>query len=212
MSRDRRNAVRTYYYGCGSYIRKGRSVCRFGAVGQETLEQAVVETVLDYYRRYAGETGRRKLSEAIMECVNAESADAAKTKRAAERRLKEIEAGITRLRDAMTESIRRIVQERIEALGKKRHMLERQLQGLEDLKITRAERLSLTEECRAFLRQLDDALRSSSQQLRVRTIRRCIEGILVDQEAHAVQVRIRELPVPSLSNMRCEAVSRVLSA
>ncbi len=30
--------VRTYYYGCGSYIRKGRAACRFGSVNQEKLE------------------------------------------------------------------------------------------------------------------------------------------------------------------------------
>lgn len=42
------SAVRTYYYGCGSYIRKGRAACRFGPVAQE-----------------AGATGRRGRSDSL---------------------------------------------------------------------------------------------------------------------------------------------------
>src|SRR6185436_17016421 len=33
--------IRNFYYGCGSYIRRGKTACRFGPVDQAALETAV---------------------------------------------------------------------------------------------------------------------------------------------------------------------------
>jgi DNA invertase Pin-like site-specific DNA recombinase len=201
--------VRTYYYGCGNYIRKGRAACRFGSVNQEKLEQLVTETVQTYYERYHGEEGRRTLAEVVLDCVGTDSADLAEAKQTATHRLEEIGVAVSRLLDALTDGTRTFVEERLQALDKERRGLETKLRGLEELELSRADRLSLVEECRGFVHDLPGALHPSSPEVRVRTLRRCVERIVVDREAGAVEVRIRPLPVGNLSNGRIEAIARV---
>ncbi len=93
-------------------------------------------------------------------------------------------------------------------MDKERRGLETKLRGLEELELSRADRLSLVEECRGFVHDLSGALDASSPEVRVRTMRRCVERIVVDREAGAIEVRVRPLPVGSLSNGRIEAISR----
>ena len=204
------SAVRTAYYGCGSHIRKGLKACRFGPVKQGALEHAVVEAALGYYRRYQGEAGHRRLCETLRECVRAESAASAKTKRAIARRLKEIDAEISRLRDLTTEINRPFVEERIDTRTTERCMLEKKHRGLESLQVSPADYESLAAECQRFLGSLENTMRSSPQEIRTRAFRRCVKQIIVDQEAGTIQVQARLLPIPSLSAIRCETIARVL--
>ncbi|MFT5153318.1 MAG: hypothetical protein ACI841_003318 [Planctomycetota bacterium] len=180
-------AVRTYYYGCGNYIRKGRAACRFGSVNQEKLEQLEIETVLTYYERYHGEEGRRALAEVVLDCVGTDSADLAEAKQTATHRLEEIGVAFSRLLDALTDGTRPFVEERLQALDKDRRGLETKLRGLEELELSRADRMSLVEECRGFVHDLPGALNASSPEVRVRTMRRCVERIVVDREAGAIE-------------------------
>lgn len=203
-------AIRNYYYGCGNYIRKGRSACRFGSVQQEKLELLTIKTVLEYYRQYQGDEGQRRLSTVILECAGTDATSVAEAMRTAELRLERIGADIARLLDALTEVTRPHVEERLQALDRERCSLEEKLRGLEELEISRADRMSLAEECRDFLHDLPGLLHSSSPEIRVRALRRCVEGILVDREAGRIEIRIRLLPVSSISLARVASVSRSL--
>ncbi len=109
----------------------------------------------------------------------------------------------------MTKGILPFVEERLQALDKERRGLETKLRGLEELELSRTDRLSLVEECRCFVHDLPGALHASSPEVRVRAMRRCVERVVVDREAGAIDVRVRPLPVGSLSHGRIEAISRV---
>jgi len=203
------SAVRTYYYGCGNYIRKGRAACRFGPVNQEKLEQLVTETVLAYYERYHGEEGRRVLSAVVLDCVGTDSADLAGAKRAATQRLEEIGVAASRLLDALTDGTQLFVGERLQALDGERSGLETKLRGLEELEFSRTDRLALVEECWGFIHDLRAALHASSPEVQVRTMRRCVERIVVDREAGAIEVRVRPLPAGSFLNGPAEVIAGV---
>jgi site-specific DNA recombinase len=168
--------VRTYYYGCGSYIRKGRSACRFGSVPQVKLEQLVVETALRFYKQYQGEEGLRRLSSAIVDCAGADWEDVTEVKRRAEQRLDDIAAEVSRILDALTESIRPLVEERLLLLNKEKTSMKTKLRGLEELECSQADQTAMAEECRSFLHDLPGRLNSSSPECRVRALRRCVEA------------------------------------
>ena len=55
------STVKTFYYGCSNYIRKGASACSFGAVRQDLLEERVIQEVLKAYAPYRGPEGKRTI-------------------------------------------------------------------------------------------------------------------------------------------------------
>jgi hypothetical protein len=179
-------------------------------VPQERLEQLVAEAVLTYFERYRGAEGRRALSALVLDLVGTDSADLDSAKHAATQRLQEIADAASRLLDALTDGTRPFVEERLQALDQERRSLETKLLGLEELALSRADRLSLVEEGLGFAHDLPGALHASSPEVRVRTMRRCVERIVVDREAGTIEVRVKALQVGNLSNGRIETISRVL--
>ena len=200
------SAVRTYYYGCGSYIRKGKAVCRFGPIPQERFERLVVEAVLSYYARYHGEKGHRELSKVVRDCIGVDSTDLCKARDSAQHRLEEIETDVSRLLDALTEGSRVFVEERLQGLSDERGRLERKLREIEEMELTRTAQLSLVGECREFLHDLPGALDASSPEVRVRTIRRCVQRIVIDRDSGNAEAWINALPVGTLSHRPTEKV------
>ena len=189
------SAVRTYYYGCGNYIRKGRAACRFGAVPQARVEQAVVASVLAHYSTYRGDSGRKAIARVVRQCVGADSSNLSETRRDIERRLAEIQSDASRLLDAFTDGTRPFVEERLHALDDERKSLETKLSGLDDLELSNVERRSLVEECEEFVYGLESELGSPSPEVRIRTLRRCVASVVIDREAESVKIRLRPLPV-----------------
>lgn len=189
------SAVRTHDYGCGSYIRKGRAACRFAPVAQERLEAVVVEAVLAHYEPYRGEAGRKRIAEIVRQCVGVDSANLMETRRSIETRLEEIKAEASRLLNALSNSTRSFVEERLLALDNERGALETKLRGLDDLELSRAERLSLIDECQEFVHCLGSDLTSPSPEVRVRTLRRSVDRVVVAREEREVEIRVRVLPV-----------------
>ena len=65
----------TYYYGCGGYISKGKSICQMNPIAQEELENKVIDSVLNFYRPYLEKDGRQKLAQAVKEQTGFEKQD-----------------------------------------------------------------------------------------------------------------------------------------
>ena len=187
--------VQTFYYGCGNYVRKGRAACRFGPIAQERLEQRVVAVVLEHYAQYRGEAGRKRIAEVVRECVGVDSADLMETRRSVEARLEQIQAAASKLLDALSDGTRGFVEERLQALDEERSLLERKLRGLDDLELSRTERLSLIDDCQEFVHRLGSDLTSPSPEVRIRTLRRCVGKVCASKEDGEVEVQLIPLPV-----------------
>ncbi|MFC1603739.1 zinc ribbon domain-containing protein [Planctomycetota bacterium] len=65
--------MKTFYYGCGGYIAKGRSICEMNAIPQKVVEETVIKMVLDFYRWLLGKGGRTELAEAVRALIGSEA-------------------------------------------------------------------------------------------------------------------------------------------
>jgi len=181
------------YYGCGSYIARGRSACEFGAIPQEQLEKAVIEAVLKFYReRYQGEGGPERLAASVREHLGHEAQDIAEARRRLAADRERIESTIASLLDSMTPKTRDLIEERLAQLRKDREQLKTRADELERLTLRQAEVQDVVQEVGAFLAGLTVALRGDINERRVAAIRRCIASIRVLSSVTAV---IRVIPL-----------------
>jgi site-specific DNA recombinase len=117
------NKNKTYFYACGSAIRKGPTVCSFGQVPQKALEDAVVNTVLKYYEENGlnDEVVARK---AIEQLVGERRKVATATLDKLARRLHKVESTARRLLDNMTAVSRTFVDKQLTELADEKRTIE----------------------------------------------------------------------------------------
>ncbi|UCG58664.1 MAG: recombinase family protein, partial [Phycisphaerales bacterium] len=88
---------KTFYYGCGGYIAKGRGICEMNAIGQKVLEQAVIDSVLDFYRLLLAKGGRTKLAQAVKAQIGSETEEFGAAHKRAQQELNKIKKTIDNL-------------------------------------------------------------------------------------------------------------------
>lgn len=187
--------VKTRHYGCGSYIAKGLTACTFGSIGQQKLEQQVIEEVLTFYReRYAGPDGMKNLAAVVRDRLGHEAADLA----AARKRLKsdraQLDAVIAALLDNMTPTTRDLAEERLTELRRQRTLLETRAAELERLSLGEAEVRDTVHDLGQFLAGLEHTLRHGFNEEKKAALRRCVKQVTLLDPAHAPEVSINELP------------------
>ncbi len=184
--------VYTFYYGCGNYIRRGKTACQFGPVDQVLLEEAVTRTVVSRYVPYLEDN--RLLARTIREITGPGSPDLTAARARAEEKLKALKRTIANILDNITPATRAYVDERITKLGAELDAIERRIDELERMALSSAEIGTLVEETGAFVRELEFVLVKGSPEERVRTTRRCVERLVVDWEKATVTLHLRTLP------------------
>ncbi len=184
------------YYGCGSYVAKGRSACAFGPVDQDRLEAAVVDTVIKFYQeRYGGADGHKQLAAAVRDHLGHESADIAEAGRRLERDRERIDQKIETLLDNLSDKTRELVEERLVQLRDDRDRLKTRADELERLALRDAEVHDLVLELRGFLAALEGSLRVGPNEQRVAALRRCVGSVLISAPQSPIDVFIRGLPM-----------------
>lgn len=189
--------VKNRYYACGSYIAKGRSACKFGAIPQEKLENAVIDAVIDFYReRYLGEGGMDRLAEAVREHLGHEAQDIVEARERLGVDRERIESNISTLLDNISPKTRDLIEERLGELRKERDRLDSRSEELERVSVREAEVLDIVQELGAFIAGLEITLRQGVNDKRVATLRRCVERIETACAATVVGVgSIRLVPI-----------------
>ncbi|MHC4487261.1 MAG: recombinase family protein [Planctomycetota bacterium] len=190
--------VKTYYYGCGGYITKGRHICQLNLVPKEVLEPTVVEAVLDFYRPYLEKGGRGKLAAAIKSQTHLEAKEVTTARKRTEKKLKSIEKQISKLLDNLTASNREFVDKRLEELKNEKQLLESRLEEFERLCLSRSEIEDIVAETLQFLGGLEFNLRQGLSQTKLAIIRQCVENIKVDAPAETIRLMIRKVPGSNL--------------
>ncbi len=201
----RRDGTRSkhYYYGCGGYITKGKSVCEFGEIPQDILEQAVIDAVLEFYKPYLEKDGRQKLAEAVKAQIGNEGEDFTAARQRAEEELERIGRIIENLLDNITQANRELVDKRLAELTKQRQQLESRLEELDRLVVSKAEIKSITDEAMQFLASLEFTLRNGLPQEKLEALRLCIERILIGQSAGKINLTIHKVPAGNIAKF-CE--------
>ena len=190
--------VRTYYYGCSGYISKGRSVCEFGAIKQEVFEQLVIEAVLEFYRRYDSEDGRKHLTGLIRDQLGSEAGEISSSR---ERLLEEkgrIEQSIRNLLDNITSGTRDLVEQRLSELREERDTRSMHLDELECLAAEEREVQATVQESLRFLNDLKFTLLEGVPEAQRTALRKCVSEMEVDRGSQRVTLFIHPAPMAAL--------------
>ncbi len=190
--------VHTYYYGCGTYVRRGKSACRFGPVDQSTLEESVIEAVLAHYAQYTSEPRPERLAALVRDGVGHESEDLLGARLRAEQRRADLARTIANLLDNMSPSNRSLVDERLAVLSREKEEVERRIEELDRMTKARVEETALVREAWEFLHELPAMLRHGSPEKRTRAMRRCVSAIKFDAEQRAAVLVLQRVPVAEL--------------
>ncbi len=186
--------TKRFEYACGGYIRHGRTVCRLHGVPQESLERTVVEALVQYYSRYRGTEGQRHIEALFEEHVAADRGRSEAQLKKVRSRLTEIETITRNLLDNITEVNRDMVDRRLAELTLEQSSLQEELEFLEQLALTEEQLRDLVRQTARFAEGLEATMTGAPLEDRVATVRRCVEGIVLDQPKRQLTLRARMLP------------------
>jgi DNA invertase Pin-like site-specific DNA recombinase len=186
--------VHNFYYGCGSYIRRGKTACRFGPVDQAALEAAVASAVVGWYQRYLEDGEGKVLARAIREIVGPGSNDVSEARRRAEEELEGLRRSLSNLLDNITAANRDYVDERLAKLGAERELVERRIEEFDRMALSSGEIETLVQETWDFVRGLEFVLEKGPPEERIRSVRQCIESIVIAADTTGIVLCVRVLP------------------
>ncbi len=190
--------VKTFYYGCGGYIAKGRSICEMNAIPQKVLEETVIKMVLDFYRPLLSKGERTKLAEAVKAQIGSEAEEFVAARKRSQRELNKISKTINNLLDNITSANREFVDRRLGELKQQKHQLEARLEELDRLSLSRDEINSIVSDSMKFLAGLEFVLQQGLPQEKLVALRQCIEKISINKPAGTVELTVRSVPVGNL--------------
>jgi len=190
--------VRTSYYGCGGYIRKGTSVCQMNAIPKDILESMIINAVLDFYGPYLQDGGQQKVAEAIKDQIGAEKQDIAAARQRAESELERISGITNNLLDNITETNRRYVDSSLNELTQQKQQLEARIEELDRLSLSQAEVESIVADAMQFLSGLECILRQGLPQEKLVALRQCIEKVSINKPSGIVRLTVRSVPAGNL--------------
>jgi DNA invertase Pin-like site-specific DNA recombinase len=199
--------VKTFYYGCGGYITKGRSICEMNAIPQKVLEETVIKVVLDSYEPFLEKGGRKKLAEAVKAQIGLEAEEFVAARKRAQRELNKNEKTINNLLDNITSTNREFVDQRLSELKQQRHQLEARLEELDRLSLSRDQIKSMISDSMKFLAGLEFTLREGLPQEKLVVLRQCLEKINVDKRTGTITLATYLVPVGNLQATREFAAS-----
>ena len=190
--------VTTRYYGCGGHVTKGNKICRMNPIPQAELEALVIDAVLNFYKPYLAEDGRRRIAEAVKEQLGSESEEVAAARKRAESEHQQITRTINNLLDNITPANRELVDQRLKELAEQRQRLESRLDEIDRLAASQIEIKSIAAETARFLSGLEFTLRNGFAQDKLAALRQCLDRIRVDKPAAEAVIAIRMIPAGNL--------------
>jgi DNA invertase Pin-like site-specific DNA recombinase len=186
--------VKTYYYGCGGYITKGKKVCEMNPIPKKILEKKVIEVVLDFYKGYLGKGGRKKLAEAVKLQVNCEGKELITARQRTQTEQEKIGKTIDNLLDNLTATNREYVDQRLNELKQQKQQLETRLEELDQLYLSKAEIDGIVTDSMQFLSGIESTLHHGLPHEKLVVLRQCIEKIWVNKPAGEIKLTIRMVP------------------
>jgi len=190
--------VRTYYYGCGGYITKGKKVCEMNPIPQKILEAKVIDAVLDFFKPYLDKGGRKKLAEAVKKQIGSEGKKLVTARQRAQAEQKKNGKIINNLLDNITPTNREYVDRRLNELKQQMLQLEARLEELDQLSLSQAEIDSIVTDSMQFLSGLEFTLHQGLPQEKLVALRQCIEKIWIDKPAGEIKLAICLVPAGNL--------------
>jgi Recombinase zinc beta ribbon domain len=194
--------VATMSYACGGYITKGTSVCQMNSILQTDLEEAVINTVLEFYDPYLAKGGKQKLADAVKNELGSEDDHLTRARERAVAEQKRLTEITNNLLDNITPTNRAHVDKRLTELTAQRQQLEKRLDELDLLASTQAEINAVATEAMQFISGLEFTLRQGLPQEKLTALRQCIERIHIGDPNSPVRITLRAVPSGSTTATR----------
>ena len=196
--------VKNFYYGCGGYITKGKSICEMNPIPQEVLEKTVIDTILNFYKPLLGKGGRRKLAEAVKTQIGSEAEEFVTARKRAQQELDKNQATINNLLDNITSANREFVDKRLEELKQQKCQLEIRIEELDQLSLSQAEINEIISDSMKFIAGLEFILREGFSQDKLVSLRQCIKKVVVNKPAGELNLAIYLVPTKNfLATQEC---------
>ena len=192
--------VITRSYGCGGHITQGNKICQMHAIGQEELESLVIETVIGFYRRYEGKSGKKKLRNLVKDLMGGESEHIAQAVERAKGEETQLQNTINNLLDNITSANRDFVDQRLKELNERRQAIQLRLEELDCVAAGQAEINNIVTNTEKFIASLPYTLREGVPQERLVALRQCIERIHIDKPNGQITVNIQVVPVGNIDD------------
>ena len=172
---------KNHYYACGGYISRGNSVCQYRPIRKDDIEQAVINAVLDFYRRYIGPDGEKLLIETVQQQMGFEMQDLASARKRAEADRKRVETSISNLLDNITTRNRDLAEQRLTELRRERDELQTRSDELERLAAQQNEVQGHVHDVKKFLNSLEFTLRHGLPEEQKSALRQCMTSIRIER-------------------------------
>lgn len=198
--REDGSKVVTYSYGCGGYIRNGRSACTFGPLPQIEFEEAVIKTVLDAYAKFRGPNGRKELAREMGSALQTDTRDLKEARERARQEIDRIDADVARLLDHLSAGTRDLIEERIATLRGEKTAARERIEELDRIEVSRVEAEALVQEVGAFVEGLEWTLGEAGPEQRVAAVRRCVAKIEAGAERSQSSVAVYGVPSGGFSS------------
>jgi hypothetical protein len=199
--------VKNFYYGCGGYSAKGRSICEMNAIAQKVLEETISKSVLDFYKPFLKKGGRTKLAEAVKTQIGSEAEEFVAARKRAQRELSKIDKTINNLLDNITSANREFVDRRLGERQQLKLQLQTRFEELDRLSLARDEINSIVSDSMKFLAGLEFILREGLSQEKLVALRQCIEKISVNKPGGQIKLAIYLVPAGNLRATRKSTAS-----
>lgn len=197
---ERAQRKKTYVYGCGGHIRKGKSVCTLGAVSQPALESAVIAAVLKFYEPLQNVDAVEKIAASLRMRNEGETSTIEQNRTAEMKRLRKLEAKVRNLLDNITTRNRELVDRRLEELDRERESIERRIEAIDQQAMSAADVDEIAAETAEFLKTLNHTLGNGDPDERKAALRRCVHQIVIRAESGAANVMVHPIPTGGSSH------------
>lgn len=206
--RDDGQIVLTHYYGCGSFVRRGKSTCMFGPIERDDLEAAVVNALSRQYEPLLTGDTEAQLRELIGAGHSVESQGLVneRTKLSAEKA--RLETVIGNILENIDPANRAVANERISVLESKKESVTQRLDSVDRLSMSAGEVNAIVSAAWDLISELPQTLAAAPPEARITVVRKCIAFITLDSEARSAILNLYRVPG---GNMRAGIEERTIS-
>jgi site-specific DNA recombinase len=199
----------SYYYVCGGYRSKGKSVCKRYRLRRDPFETLILERVEKRLKKYLARGGEATLRKFIADEILAKTPDPGEEMGKLKSELSSLEVEANRLLDIATPANRDFVDERLGKIRVRRQELEPRLADLERVDFQPVDLEAATRDALAYLARFRDVLEEGTLEQRKEFLRGFVHEISIDPDAARGVITFYELPISSLMMVPGARVARL---
>jgi len=188
------------YYVCAGYKNKGNAVCQRSAIRVEVIHGFVLEQIGTRVDAMLSNSGSEVLRRLLLKELEANRPDTEEEREQAEKDLRQVEAKIARLIDAlasMDSANREVIDEKLKTLVEQRDSLKSRLKELEPAQHKEVDCNAIADEIMASVRGFEDLFRQGTPEEKKEFIRLWLDGIDFDPVERRARVHMKRFPAPS---------------